>query len=301
MGRRVLLALWVVLLLLSPPAQAEEPLWGETASTLGKGFFIVTTNGDERESKPYLHHGGPVELTIDRLDVIGSVEYGLRPDLDLHVRVPYFDETLTESFAGQSIQEPLSGMGEVLLGAKWRFRQWITDRHKDELALLVDLKLPTGPDDLRDRAGELIQPHLQPNSGNLGGMLGLAANRHTRLGGYWLSGMLTAETATSRYGRGEMLELHASVGHRLRPFTRADRIDWMGIFGLHYFRMGKDSEFGATIRDSGGSVLGAEIALTVSRHNQLARLGILLPVYTDVGRAHAPPRREIVASIRAGF
>jgi hypothetical protein len=276
-------------------------LWGEIASTLGKGFLNVTTNGDFQQSKPYFHHGGLVALQIDRVDVGASVEYGLLPDLDLHVRIPYFNETITESFAGQSTPQPLSGLGEMRVGAKWRFRQWITGRHKDELALLVDLKLPTGDAELRDQAGELIIPHLQPNSGNLGGMIGVAANRHTRWGGYWLSGMVTAETASFRYGRGEMLDLHASTGRRVRPFTHPDRTDWMGIVGLHFHRMGKDSEFGSTIRDSGGSVLGLELGVVGSKRNRGARLGILLPVYTAVGKAHAPPRREIQASVRASF
>jgi hypothetical protein len=180
------------------PARAEEPLWGETASTLGKSFLNVTTDSTLFDSKPYLHHGGPVALTISRMDVATSVAYGLRPDLDLHLRVPYFSETLEQSYAGQSTSQPLTGMGETLLGAKWRFAQSITDRHKDELALLADLKLPTGPSHLRDSTGLEINPHLQPNSGNLGAMLGVAANRLTPQGGYWLSSMVTAEAASSR-------------------------------------------------------------------------------------------------------
>jgi hypothetical protein len=164
------------------PARAEEPLWGESASTLGKGFVDVTTYGDVKDSKPYLHHGGPVALTISRTDFVSSVEYGLQPDLDLRLRVPYFSETLKQSFAGQSISQPLTGMGEAQIGAKRRFAQSINDRHKDELALLADLKLPTGPSHLRAADGLEINPHLQPNSGNFGAMLGVAANRHTAWG-----------------------------------------------------------------------------------------------------------------------
>jgi hypothetical protein len=197
--------------------------------------------------------------------------------------------------------QPLSGLGEITVGAKWRFRQWITDRHKDELSLLVELKLPTGNSRMRDASGEPITPHLQPNTGNLGGMLGLAANRHTRQGAYWLSGMVGAETRSSRYGRGVMLELHASLGRRLRSFTRADRPDWMGIAGLHFHRMSKDREFGATIRDSGATVLSGEVGVTLSSRNRLVRLGILLPLSANVGQAHAPPRREIQASFQAAL
>jgi hypothetical protein len=286
---------------LAAPARAEEPLWGESASTLGQGFLSVTTNGGLQQSRPYFHHGGRVALQIDRVDVGTSVEYGLLPDLDLRLHLSYFNETITESLAGQSTEQPLAGMGEARLGAKWRFRQWITGRHKDELALLVELKLPTGDAELRDRNGEVITPHLQPNSGHLGGTVGIALNRHTRWGGYWLSGMASIETASFRYGRGEMLELHASAGRRVRAFTNPDRTDWMGIVGLHYQQMGEDSEFGRTIRDSGGSVISAEIGLIGTKRNRGVRLGILLPVHTDVGQAHAPPRREIQASVHASF
>lgn len=298
---RILVALFLSVLSSSTAAQAEELLWGEIASTLGKGFFNITTSGDLQEYKPYLHHGGPVTLTIERWDVAAGVEYGLLPDLDLHVRLPYFSETLTQSYDGQSIRDSLSGLGEMRVGGRWRFRQWITGRHKDELALLADLKLPTGDSRLRDQNGDLITPHLQPNSGDLGGLLGVAANRHTREGGYWLSAIITGEAASSRYRRGTMLEFHASLGRRLRSLTRADQTDWMGIAGLHYHWMGKDRELGAPLQDSGGSVLSVEIGLVSSKRSRSARLGLLLPVSIHVGRAHAPPLREIQASIRASF
>jgi hypothetical protein len=288
-------------LALGLPANAEEPLWGETASTLGEGFFDVTAQGAFLSSEPYLHHGGPVLLTIDRTNAETRAQYGLRPDLDLHLRVTYFDETIKESFAGQSISQPLSGWGETLLGAKWRFRQSITERHKDELALMLDLKLPTGPSHLRDKTGLEIEPHLQPNSGNPGIVLGMAANRLTPRGGYWLSGLVGAEAASSRYYRGPMLELNASAGRRVRPFTRSSRMDWMGIAGLHFYWLGKDSQGGHPLRDSGGSILSAELGIEGALGSHGARLGILLPVHTDLGQAEAPPRREIQASIYTTF
>src|SRR5437868_11408120 len=75
----------LMLLTLGTPAGAEEPLWGEVASTLGKGFVTVTTGGVLREFKSYRHHGGPVSLSIERMEVGATVEYGLRSDLDLDV------------------------------------------------------------------------------------------------------------------------------------------------------------------------------------------------------------------------
>src|SRR5262249_58388018 len=104
------------------------------------------------------------------------------------------------------------GGGEVEGGARGRFRRSIDDRRKDELALLADLKLPTGDHNLRDSNGSLIAPHLQPNSGNPGIGVGLAADRHTSAGGYWLSGMVSAEAATPPYERGPILARHDSMG-----------------------------------------------------------------------------------------
>jgi hypothetical protein len=65
--------------------------------------------------------------------------------------------------------------------------------------------------------------------------------------------------------------------------------------------MGKENERGRTLPDSGGSVLSAELGLFGSRRNYGLRLGILLPLRTDLGSAHAPPRREIQASFRSSF
>jgi hypothetical protein len=297
----MLIRLLLLFLIVITPARAEEPLWGEIASTLGKGFVNVTTAGGVRRYKPYRHHGGVVSLTIDRTDLGATVEYGMLPDLDLHVRIPYFHQTIEESFAGDSIEHPMSGMGEMEVGARWRFRQSFRRQQKDELALLLDLKLPTGDENMRDAGGAIITPHLQPNSGNWGASLGLAANRHTRQGGYWTSSMVTAETASSQYHRGWMLELHGSVGWRLRPLRRVDQIDWLGIVGLHFHQMGKDKEAGQTLSDSGGNILSAELGVTGSKRTRGLRLGILIPLNTNLGESHAPPRYEIQASLRASF
>ena len=283
------------------PARAEEPLWGEVASTLGKGFVNVMTRGSYCDTKPFRHHGDAVTMTMERMDLTTSVEYGLEPDLDLRLRVPYFSQTMHERFAGQSVRHLVSGMGEMQAGAKWRFWQAMDERHKDEIALFADLTLPTGDNNLRDEHGALLPADLQPNSGNPGATLGFAANRHTGQGGYWFSSMITGETASRRYRRGEMLELHASMGRRVRPLTRPSQIDWMGVAGLHYQQLGKDSALGRTVRDSGGSVLSAEVSFLGSKRTRGARLGILFPLRTDLGLGHAPPRREIQASFRASF
>jgi hypothetical protein len=288
-------------LAVAAPARGEEPLWGEIASTLGQGFLNVTTHGLLRQSKPYRHHGGPVSMSIEQMDAGIGAEYGLSSDLDLRVRVPYLSQTIEERYAGQTTRHAIDGLGETEVGAKWRFHQAIEERHKDELALLADLKLPTGSNDLRDQHGAQIDPHLQPNSGNLGLAIGLAADRHTSLGGYWLSGGVRMEVGSPRYRRGSMLEVHASMGRRLHPLTSLDRADWMGIVGLHFHRMGIDTERGRTLVDSGGSILSAEFGFVGSRRNYSARLGILLPLRTDLGLAHAPPRHEIQASLRTSF
>lgn len=187
------------------------------------------------------------------------------------------------------------------MGARWRFRQSIDDRRKDEIALLADLKLPTGNNNLRDPNGSLIDAHLQPNSGNPGIAVGLAADRHTSRGGYWISGRVSVEAGSQRYRRGTMLELHASAGQRLGRLTSLEQVDWMGIVGLRYHWMDKDDERGRTLPDSGGSILSAEIGLVGARRNDGARLGVLVSLHTDLGLAHAPPRREIQASLRASF
>jgi hypothetical protein len=283
------------------PAHAEEPLWGEIASTLGKGFVNAMTRASYSDTIPFRHHGDAVTMTMSRTDLGTSVEYGLEPDIDLRLRVPYFSQTMQERFAGQSVRHLVSGMGEMQAGAKWRFWQAMDERHKDELAAFADITLPTGDNNLRDQHGALLPADLQPNTGNPAATLGFAANRHMSQGGYWLSSMFTAETASSRFRRGNLLELHASMGRRVRPLTRPDQIDWMGVIGLHFQQLGKDSALGHTVSDSGGSVLSAEVSFLGSQRTRGARLGILFPLRTDLGPGEAPPRREIRASFRASF
>jgi hypothetical protein len=289
------------LLALSVPARAEEPLWGEIAETLGKGFVNVTTAGRYAETEPFRHHGGSVLLTTERMDATVAIQYGLQPDIDLHLKIPYIMASIDEKFVGQTAHHEISGMGEMLMGTKWRFWQSMDGRHKDELALMADVKLPTGDPNLTDPHGAILPAHLQPNSGNPGILLGLALDRHFAMGGHWLSAMWTAETASQRYRRGNMLELHASTGRRLRRLTRADQTDWMGIFGLHYHLMGEESEGGSVLRDSGGSDLDAEVGLATTRGSFGARFGVLIPMMVKYGLAHPPPGLEVQASIRNSF
>src|SRR5437867_982021 len=89
--RGLLIALLGTTLVLGQPgpARAEEPLWGEIAETLGRGFMTVTTRGGYAETRPFRHHGGSVLLTTARMDATTSVQYGLTPDMDLHLPIPY--------------------------------------------------------------------------------------------------------------------------------------------------------------------------------------------------------------------
>jgi hypothetical protein len=283
------------------PAAAEEPLWGEIASTLGKGFVNVSTNGAYRAYRPFRHHGSAVALTMTQVNGSFLMEYGLTPDADVRVRLPYFNQTMEEEFAGQTASHSMSGMGEMTVGVKRRLWQDVGKQHKNELAVFGDVKLPTGDNNLRDANGALIPPHLQPNTGNYGGSAGLAANRHTDKGGHWFSTMYTAEARSSRFQRGSMMEIHASSGRRVRRLKEAGQTDWMGIVGLHYYRMGQDSENGQSVEGSGGSVVSAELSLLGSRQTRGFRLGILVPVHVDLGPSHAPPRHELQASFRGSF
>src|SRR5438034_467226 len=60
-----------------------------------------------------------------------------------------------------------------------------------------------------------ISPHLQPNSGNPGVFLGLAANRHTAWGGAWLSALFSAETASRSEEHTSELQSHSDLVCRL--------------------------------------------------------------------------------------
>src|SRR5438270_581364 len=110
-------------LAMAGPARAEEPLWGEIAETLGKGFVNVTSRGRYAETVPCRHHGGAVLLTTARMDADVGIQYGLQPDVDLHLKLPFVMANIDEKFAGQTARHQISGMGEMEMGAKWRFWQ----------------------------------------------------------------------------------------------------------------------------------------------------------------------------------
>ena len=117
-GLRGALLSATIALALAGPARAEEPLWGEIAETLGKGFVNVTSRGRYAETVPFRHHGGAVLLTTARMDADLGIQYGLQPDVDLHLKLPFVMANVDEKFAGQTARHQISGMGEMEMGAK---------------------------------------------------------------------------------------------------------------------------------------------------------------------------------------
>ena len=63
-----------------------------------------SSRGRYAETVPFRHHGGAVLLTTARMDADLGIQYGLQPNVDLHVKLPFLTASVDEKFAGLRIR-----------------------------------------------------------------------------------------------------------------------------------------------------------------------------------------------------
>jgi Putative MetA-pathway of phenol degradation len=108
-----------------------------------------------------------------------TLGYGLTRDLTLSVRLPYLDnQELRETdpaAAGVNARGGISGFGDASFTGTYRF---YNDQNTGiDAALVLGVKVPTGPTSRIDLSGERFETEHQPGSGSWDGILGGRASR----------------------------------------------------------------------------------------------------------------------------
>jgi hypothetical protein len=170
----------------------------------------------------------------DRLQVSVALPYVSRDHDHLASSHDHHDGTLVEDHNIVPESWDLRGAGDVVVQARWRaaeFNPWTQSR----LWLIGGVKLPTGRHDLQNDDGEAAELPVQPGSGAMDGIAGVAYQggfvTHTRLSGdmgnYALVPWFASATyqfrghATDGYRLGNELQLNAGTTYPLTPRIEA--------------------------------------------------------------------------------
>ncbi len=232
------------------PAQGAilDMLDGET---LYEGGFLLTL-GHEIQSRTTLRYGSAPAANPQGLKELEqastlALQWGLRHDLQVGVAISHA-RAEQDSAAGSVAAE---GLGDLELLAKWRFLRLDARGRATNFALLSGLSLPTGEDDAVANGLEL-SPDLQPGSGGVDPMAGLAVTHEPGRWRFNLAAMHQWRTDTDHDGDrlGDETTFEAAIGNRFwlepypGPFMRLDLL-------LRHYRLGTDRQQGAVQPNTG--------------------------------------------------
>jgi len=156
-------------------------------ATLPKGKFVVGVSVQSLElddiSDEVLEAAGAADEDVHSVDSFLSINanlaYGLTDDLTIGLTMPYIDRSnVREAHNDMGVGEAelagdSNGVGDLTLFGQYRFHQ----SEKQDAAILVGIKTPTGETGVREIEGGLFEAEQQPGSGSWDPFLGLAYDR----------------------------------------------------------------------------------------------------------------------------
>jgi len=255
-----LLALALVL----PDAAEAFPINAPNARTLFGGFTLgafrlrVTRAATLKEGTETL--ADPLDQAVTTFEEDLTWVYGVTRDLTLGATLPIVERRLRFDDPEDGRRTiSADGLGDLSLVGVYRIYRRDVERGTTQVSLLGGLKVPTGPTDIEDRnlprltgrPGTRLPPSLQPGSGSVDGIVGVAGflNRD-RLSFYAdVQGKLNTEGAQDFQG-GNSLFYDLSADYVLLP----ERNMFL-ILELNGVLSERAEQAGRTVRDSGGHVL----------------------------------------------
>lgn len=257
------------------PTLAHEPLWGETPTIFGPGVWHPEIRlGFARRGSV----DDPGDERMEDFEQMVALQYGINRHVNVRVTVPGVQSTFEENLGGSVADASVSGIGDVLVDAKYRYHLSQDTSLQRSQALLVGWKLPTGEDDAIGPDGTRLVPSHQAGSGTHGLEIGWAIDQE-RLDDTWWACAFYNHDFGSGFRMGDMLEVTAAYGRWLvRPNVADD-------FGLN-LAAGVRAEGAASDRLEDGSsagnsyrLAGIHVTPIVSKGRSQYRIGVFVPLY----------------------
>ncbi len=282
MKKSPLSVLLAVGLLVPAMAHAHEPLWGESPQTFGFGVLHpeirFAWENDSALLRGATRIANPDALRMTRLDLLPSVQFAPRPTLNLKIEAPLAAVTTQQRIQGRLRTQSVVGLGDVVVSAKNRFKQHITENYKTQLSYTVGLKLPTGLHNGRMPDGSLLSPSNQPGSGQFGVQLGFAFDYERIKDTVYFSASYRHEL-TGSYRLGDQLLADVTYGRWLRLANKTGELGVFCAVGPHGEFSDHDHQVGGVDGNSGRSLVGMQASIIAIKGQAQFRAGLLIPVY----------------------
>jgi len=256
------------------PLPAHEPLWGETPVIFGPGVFHPEIR------IRFVRVGGRLEPGETRSRMIEQeygLQYGVNRFVNVQIMLPVSSMDLDENIGGTVQRTRVSGLGDAMLKAKYRFHLRQETGFQTGQTLVVGWKIPTGSDERTGAGGSRLPPGDQPGSTDHGVELGYAYDRERLANSLWAS-LFYEHDLGGGFRRGDSGTLDAAYGWWLvRPNVAED-------LGLN-LAVGVHAEANASDRlEDGRSALtahrfaGIHLTPILTKGRNQYRVGLFVPV-----------------------
>jgi len=292
-GRRGIAIVLGIVFCSSAPALAHEPLWGETPVIFGPGVFhpeikirLVRVGGPP----------GPGETRARTIEEEYGLQYGINRYVNVRLTLPVARIDLDENVAGSVRGARVSGPGDAMFEAKYRFHLRQARGFQTSQTLVAGWKFPTGADDRTGPDGSRLPPGEQPGTGRQGIEIGYAFDRERLVDTFWASGFYHHELGDG-FRTGDMVELDAAYGRWISRPNVAEDLGVILAIGLHAEGAASDRLEANLSTGNAHHVAGIQMTPIITKGRHQYRVGLFVPLLKGGDRGET----DFGYEIRAGW
>jgi len=258
-GRHVLRGISTVIVLVAASMAFNTgnawsaPITFNTALPVAKDEFLVREQFIVNKSDD-----DPGNLNRDRTAkaAVSVLGYGVTGNLALFGVLPYRDNELKLTAAGQRIKRSASGFGDLTVFGRYTVVQRDQRGRNFRVAPFAGIKVPTGDDNKRDSLG-VLPPSVQVGSGSWDPLVGVVTTYQTLK--YQIDGQFSYQmnNEANDFEAGDVTRLDGSLQYRLLPRTLGSGVPafFYGVIEANLIHQQKNEFGGRSNPDSGGTRL----------------------------------------------
>jgi len=258
----------------------SAPITFNTALPVAKGEFlvreqlIVNRSGDD-----------PGNLNRKRTAkaAVSVLGYGVSGKLALFGVLPYRDNKLKLTVAGQRATRSASGFGDLTAFGRYTVVQRDQPGRNFRIAPFAGVKAPTGDDNKRDSLG-VLPPSVQLGSGSWDPLVGVVTTYQTL--DYQIDGQFSYQknNEANDFEAGDVARLDGSLQYRLLPRALGSGVPafFYGVIEANLIHQQKNRFNGNSNPDSGGTRLFLTPGLQYVTRRWIAETAIQVPVVQNL-------------------
>jgi hypothetical protein len=258
----------------------SAPITFNTALPVAKHEFlvreqlVVNKSGDD-----------PGNLNRNRTAkaAVSVLGYGVNGKLALFGVLPYRDNELKLTVAGQRIKRSASGFGDLTVFGRYTVMQRDQPGRNFRIAPFAGIKAPTGDDDKRDSMS-VLPPSVQVGSGSWDPLLGVVSTYQTL--DYQIDGQISYQinNEANNFEVGDVARLDGSLQYRLWPRTLGGGVPafFYGVIEANLIYQQKNQVNGQSDPDSGGTRLFLTPGIQYVTRRWIAETAIQVPVVQNL-------------------